>query len=82
MASRGKAAAGGKAAVASAGGGGGVRLARELRDVTPAQFDVSGVQAVPFVEGVLTNLKGTIKGPMDSPYTGGIWSLDISIPPE
>lgn len=83
MASRGKAAAGGKPAAAAGGGGaGGVRLARELRDVTPAQFDVSGVQAVPVVEGVLTHLKGTIKGPMDSPYTGGIFLLDVIIPAE
>lgn len=55
------------------------RVAKELQDIQ-ADRDNSGVYASP-VDGVnLKHLKGSIPGPPDTPYHGGIFSIDIQIP--
>ena len=57
-----------------------MRLEKELRDV--AKDDTSGVKAVPKQPGNLRELKGTIKGPDGTCYDGGVFHIDIQIPPQ
>ena len=54
------------------------RLRKELQDIE-ADKETSGVYAR--VRGDdMTKLEGTLKGPEDSPYEGGIFVVDIQIP--
>lgn len=55
------------------------RLGRELVDCQRDR-ESSGV----FAETVgdsLTHLRGVVQGPEDSPYEGGVFEVDIRIPP-
>ncbi|CAG9942345.1 hypothetical protein V2G26_020178 [Clonostachys chloroleuca] len=55
------------------------RIAKELADITSDQAN-SGVFAAP-ADGVsLKRLVGTINGPPDTPYAGGTFEVDITIP--
>ena len=56
-----------------------VRIKKELRDFQKKKNDGAGVEA----EVVGKDLKhwiGRLKGPEDSPYEGGIFTVDIKIP--
>ena len=54
------------------------RLRKELQDIE-ADKETSGVYAR--VRGDdMTKMEGTLKGPEDSPYEGGIFVVDIQIP--
>ncbi|KAL1884196.1 hypothetical protein VTK73DRAFT_5332 [Phialemonium thermophilum] len=55
------------------------RIAKELSDMQ-LDKDKSGVMAEPVSEGNLTHLKGIFPGPPDSPYAGGTFQVDITIP--
>jgi ubiquitin-conjugating enzyme (huntingtin interacting protein 2) len=55
------------------------RLKKELAEV--GKDDTSGVNARPVTEGSLRHLIGTIKGPEGSVYDGGVFEIDIVIPP-
>jgi ubiquitin-conjugating enzyme (huntingtin interacting protein 2) len=55
------------------------RVAKELQDLE-ADRPNSGVYAAP-TDGVsLKKLTGTISGPPDTPYAGGMYNVDITIP--
>lgn len=55
------------------------RIAKELQDLQ-ADRDSSGVYAAP-IDGVnLTKLLGTFPAPPDTPYAGGTFEVDITIP--
>lgn len=54
------------------------RLRKEVADLSK-DFDISGVKAEP-IGSALTHLKGTIRGPADSPFAGGLFEVDILIP--
>jgi len=53
------------------------RLMKELAQVKADQ--ISGVMAVP-IDDDIRHLKGTIQGPEGTPYEGGIFEIDITIP--
>lgn len=53
------------------------RVRKELDELSKA--DGSGVSAAP-IGGDLTHLRGSITGPADTPYAGGTWGLDITLP--
>lgn len=55
------------------------RIAKELADMH-ADKDNSGVSAFPVDASNLTHLKGTFPGPPDTPYAGGLYTVDIQIP--
>lgn len=55
------------------------RIAKELNDIHNDK-DNSGVVAQPIDPANLTHLKGTFPGPPDTPYSGGIFQVDIVIP--
>ncbi|KAF4508715.1 hypothetical protein G6O67_005058 [Ophiocordyceps sinensis] len=55
------------------------RIAKELADIQ-ADRDNSGVYAVPIDGANLSHLKGTIPAPPDTPYSGGVYRIDIQIP--
>mmetsp|Transcript_30720 Transcript_30720/g.45498 ORF Transcript_30720/g.45498 Transcript_30720/m.45498 type:complete len:196 (-) Transcript_30720:247-834(-) len=55
------------------------RLSKELLEVGKDD-KTSGVMARPVTEGNLRHLKGTIQGPEGTPYEGGVFTIDISIP--
>lgn len=54
------------------------RLMKELAEV--AKDDSSGVTAKPVREGDFRHLKGTIHGPLETVYEGGVFDIDIVIP--
>jgi ubiquitin-conjugating enzyme (huntingtin interacting protein 2) len=54
------------------------RIAKELADIHNDQN--SGVAAEPLDPANLTHLKGSFRGPPDTPYAGGIYEIDIVIP--
>ena len=54
-----------------------MRLRKELADV--ASDEVSGVKAVP-IDGGNKHLRGSLKGPVGTPYEGGVFEIDIVIP--
>jgi ubiquitin-conjugating enzyme (huntingtin interacting protein 2) len=54
------------------------RLMKELTEV--AKDDSSGVTARLVKEGDLRHLKGTIQGPQETVYEGGVFDIDIVIP--
>ena len=51
---------------------------KELAEV--AKDDSSGVTAKPVREGDFRHLKGTIHGPLETVYEGGVFDIDIVIP--
>lgn len=54
------------------------RIAKEIADI---KSDVhSGIRVDPHREEDLTHLRGFFKGPPDTPYEGGEYSVDIKIP--
>jgi ubiquitin-conjugating enzyme (huntingtin interacting protein 2) len=53
------------------------RLQKELNEVM--KDDTSGVKAVS-VSDNHRHLRGTIQGPMGTPYEGGVFEIDIHIP--
>lgn len=55
------------------------RLRKELVDCKTDE-KVTGVSAIPRQDNNMRALLGTIKGPIDSPYEGGVFSVDIQIP--
>jgi len=55
------------------------RVAKELADIH-ADVDSSGVGAEPVNPANLLHLKGTFPGPPDTPYAGGTFVVDITIP--
>lgn len=55
------------------------RLLKELKEV--GKNDTSGVHAKPVTEGNLRHLKGTVKGPEGTVYDGGVFEIDINLPP-
>jgi len=58
------------------------RLKKELQDVKgTVHASPAGVCANPVDDKNLRILHGMIKGPSDSPYDGGIFHVEISIPP-
>lgn len=54
------------------------RLLKELKEV--GKDDTSGVKAACVKEGELRHLLGTIAGPQGTPYEGGLFQIDITIP--
>ena len=54
------------------------RLMKELRDVKKDE-STSGV-TLEIVGENIRKMRGTICGPIDSPYEGGLFSVDITIP--
>lgn len=72
---------GGAAAAAGTGSGTSiVRLQKELKDCDEAQWERSGVCAVPASADDITRLRGRLKGPAGTPYEGGVFVLDIEVP--
>ncbi len=56
------------------------RIQREFKEVVKSEeVKQSGVQ-LELVDDNLTELVGTIAGPMDSPYQGGVYKLEIKVP--
>jgi len=55
------------------------RLIKELAEVGKDD-KTSGVKATPCNTGNLRHLKGTVNGPQGTPYEGGIFEIDITIP--
>jgi ubiquitin-conjugating enzyme (huntingtin interacting protein 2) len=56
------------------------RLNKEIKDCA-ADSEMTGISATP-VGDSLEHLKGTLKGPKDSPYENGVFTVDIHIPLE
>ena len=56
------------------------RLIKELKECSVDQ-DLTGITATPVGES-LEHLKGTLKGPKDTPYEKGVFTVDIQIPQE
>lgn len=54
------------------------RLKKELAEV--GKDDTSGVKAQPVTEGNLRHLVGIIQGPEGTPYDGGVFEIDVTIP--
>lgn len=54
------------------------RLMKELAEVS--KEDSSGVIAKPVREGDLRHLRGSINGPLETVYEGGVFDIDIIIP--
>jgi len=77
LSARGAAAAvdGGSASDSGGGGGGGF----ELRDLDGRDYASSGVRAAA-AGGSLSKLTATLRGPADTPYAGGEWTLEVTLP--
>ena len=58
----------------------GGRIRKELDDLK--KDNASGVRIECLDSNDLTQLKGIIKGPEDTPYSGGIFEVEIKIPSE
>ena len=56
-----------------------IRLSKELKEVARSD-DTSGVKAFPLEGHNKRILRGTIKGPDGTPYEGGVYDIDITIP--
>lgn len=56
------------------------RVQREFREVVRSQEVADSGVTLSLVNDDLTELAGTIKGPPDTPYEGGIFKLEIKIP--
>ena len=59
---------------------GAARLTRELTTLSSRDFVSSGVMAEPLVAGDLSRFRAFLHGPKDTPYEGGVWELDITVP--
>ena len=55
------------------------RIAKELQDIQ-ADRDNSGVYATSASDDSLSKLVGTIPGPPDTPYEGGRYEIEITVP--
>ena len=55
------------------------RLLKELKEV--GKNDTSGVHAKPLSESNPRHLRGTVKGPEGTVYDGGVFEIDIQLPP-
>eukprot|EP00096_Caligus_rogercresseyi_P014090 TRINITY_DN6621_c0_g1_i1.p1 TRINITY_DN6621_c0_g1~~TRINITY_DN6621_c0_g1_i1.p1 ORF type:complete len:201 (-),score=63.90 TRINITY_DN6621_c0_g1_i1:411-1013(-) len=56
------------------------RIQREFREVVKSEEVTQSGVHLSLVNDDLTNLSGTILGPPDTPYEGGTYKLEISIP--
>ncbi|CAD6572136.1 MAG: hypothetical protein CYPHOPRED_004728 [Cyphobasidiales sp. Tagirdzhanova-0007] len=56
------------------------RIAREVQDVRKDKASLITVESV--VADDLTHLKGTFLGPEGTPYEGGVFDVDIVVPPQ
>lgn len=54
------------------------RVAKEIQDIK--QDPHSGIHVETYRDDDLTHLRGFFKGPPDTPYEGGEYSVDIKIP--
>ena len=59
-----------------------VDFARVQKELLECSRDIerSGIKVVPKSDGNLAHLVGTIPGPMSTPYEGGTFQIDISLP--
>ncbi|KAL0429635.1 UNVERIFIED_CONTAM: Ubiquitin-conjugating enzyme E2 27 [Sesamum radiatum] len=55
------------------------RVQKELQECN-RDFEVSGIRVVPKGEANLAHLLGTIPGPLGTPYEGGTFKIDITLP--
>ncbi|KAK4414107.1 Ubiquitin-conjugating enzyme E2 27 [Sesamum alatum] len=55
------------------------RVQKELQECN-RDFEVSGIRVVPKSEANLAHLLGTIPGPIGTPYEGGTFKIDITLP--
>ncbi|XP_051116063.1 ubiquitin-conjugating enzyme E2 27 [Andrographis paniculata] len=55
------------------------RVQKELQECN-RDFEVSGIKVIPKSEANLTQLLGTIPGPLGTPYEGGTFKIDITLP--
>ena len=55
------------------------RIRKELAECSK-DVETSGITAVS-VDGSLSHLTGTLKGPVGTPYEGGVFTVDIHVPP-
>lgn len=55
------------------------RVQKELQDCNK-DFEVSGIKVSPKGETNLAHLLGTIPGPIGTPYEGGTFKIDITLP--
>ncbi|KAK4488957.1 hypothetical protein RD792_004748 [Penstemon davidsonii] len=55
------------------------RVQKELQECN-RDFGVSGIKVIPKSEANLTQLLGTIPGPLGTPYEGGTFNIDINLP--
>lgn len=55
------------------------RVQKELQDCNK-DFEVSGIKVSPKGEINLAHLLGTIPGPIGTPYEGGTFKIDITLP--
>ncbi|KAF4317089.1 hypothetical protein BBO99_00008017 [Phytophthora kernoviae] len=59
----------------------GGRVRKELEECQK-DSELSGVTAVPVTAASVSDLRGTIQGPPGTPYEGGVFDLEIVIPPK
>ena len=55
------------------------RIKKELKDCNKDP-DVSGIKASLVADTDYLHWTGTIKGPIDTPYQGGVFVIDITLP--
>ncbi|EYU32921.1 hypothetical protein ABFS83_09G067300 [Erythranthe nasuta] len=55
------------------------RVQKELQECN-RDFQVSGIKVSPMAETNLAHLLGTIPGPLGTPYEGGTFKIDITLP--
>ncbi|KAG8388120.1 hypothetical protein BUALT_Bualt02G0092700 [Buddleja alternifolia] len=55
------------------------RVQKELQECN-RDFEVSGIKVIPTSEANLAHLLGTIPGPSATPYEGGTFNIDITLP--
>ncbi|KAL2482630.1 Ubiquitin-conjugating enzyme E2 27 [Forsythia ovata] len=55
------------------------RVQKELQECN-RDFEVSGIKVVPKSDASLAHLLGTITGPLGTPYEGGTFKIDITLP--
>ncbi|KAL2465504.1 Ubiquitin-conjugating enzyme E2 27 [Abeliophyllum distichum] len=55
------------------------RVQKELQECN-RDFEVSGIKVIPKSDANLAHLLGTITGPLGTPYEGGTFKIDITLP--